>query len=164
MTINVFCEISKRWHLVLLGDTCSNMTKREMKALDFDHPGVLQPNGPVSTTRRRLAVRHLLPVVTTAQIYPAFPVEIRFVGESQVEIRVTIDPIEEAPIEEEYKLDTRKCPSCRGKMDFDLAVSCIADCAVCLNRQVECFISCVTMNDSHALCKANCHARWAYNK
>ena len=103
----------------------------------------------------------------TTQSYPAFPVEIRFVGASQVEIRVSMEaaPIEAtmeaAPIEEEYKLDKSKCPACRGKMDFEVEVSCIADCVVCMSTQVECFISCVTMNDNHALCKENCHPRWA---
>jgi hypothetical protein len=107
-----------------------------------------------------MTVCHLLPVVTTAQFYPTFPVEIQFVGESEVEIRVTI---EEAPIEEEYKLDKGKCPTCRGEMDSKIAVSCIGDCAVCLNKQVECVISCVTKNESHALCKENCYPRWESN-
>ena len=46
-------------------------------------------------------------------------------------------------VQQEFELDTSKCPVCCSKMDYEVVMECEATCVVCHEENVQCLVSCM---------------------
>ena len=141
----------------------------------FDHPGC-KWQVPVGR-RQRFKPNRLIVHSQAGKRHLEMEVNIRFLGESveyaanqivaedlgnhrnrgEAEIVEIVDEIEE----EEFQLDSTKCPSCRSAMDYEeVVMECKGQCVVCYKDDVTCVVSCHTYSEKHGLCKAVCYQKY----
>ena len=112
----------------------------------------------------------LLPEYTANKTYRIASVITVFDGPTDVEIRATFHqagvsyrsgieegdhfPNSEIPFEDgnEFKLNTKECPTCRQEMDYDVEILFTGKCAVCFTENTQCSLVCSSGCDSHGLC------------
>ena len=142
--------------------------KRSRNDLMFNSPGRLQAQ--IDPRRRSKPPNFLLPEYTSEETYRCASVRTIFRGPTEVEFRATFLSAREADrsgveeednfpnsenlieLENEFALDKDKCPCCRGRMDCDVEMIFIGNCAICFDTHVKCSLVCSSQNSEHGLC------------
>ena len=142
--------------------------KRSSDNLMFISPGPLQAE--IDRRRRSKPPNFLLPEHTSKTSYRCVFVSTIFRGATEAEFRATFLPTGEADrsggeeddhfpnseniieVEKEIELDKDKCPTCRGRIDYDVEVLFTGKCAICFTENTQCSLVCSLGCDSHGLC------------
>ena len=152
----------------LLGKEKEKKKRRSRSDLMFNSPGPLQAH--INPTRRSKPPNFLLPEYTSNKTYRCATVSTIFRGPTEVEFRATFLSAREADrsgveeednfpnseniiaFEPEFVLNKDKCPVCRGRMDCDVELIFIGNCAMCFEKDIKCSLICSSKNSEHGLC------------
>lgn len=147
--------------------------------VDFNNPGKKWTLAPGARKRNRPEL--LIVQEGAGKRHLSLRLGIRFSGPESVEFSFEA-PIPAAPqdsnnlpnsdeletdhdqsdgVQEEFELDTSKCPLCCSQMDYEVVMECEATCVVCYRENVQCIVSCTTYHNQHGMCKESCYLRYS---